>query len=72
MINKQKLSDYLTLLFEFTEEEEDAILGFVPMTQDIFDSCITKCQKLSPKADITYQKLVHQYPDLYKTFCSYS
>lgn len=62
----RKISNACSLLFEFTQEEEDAIHGFIPMTQDIFDSCIKKCSQIHPRADLTYQKLLQQYPEMYK------
>lgn len=72
VMNERKLVNSLTVLFEFTEEEDDAIHGFIPMTQEIFDSCINKCNELSPDADETYYKLIKSYPDLYEVFKSRS
>lgn len=72
VMNERKLVDSLAILFEFTEEEDDAIHGFIPMTQEIFNSCITKCSKLSPDTDVTYCKLIETYPDLYEVFKSRS
>lgn len=64
-INRENFLNSMTVIFEFTEEEDDAIHGFIPMTQEIFDSCMEKCEKIGPRVDKTYQKLIEKYPEFF-------
>lgn len=53
----------VTSIFEFSDEEDDALRGFIPMTQEIFNSCMKKCEMLGERAHRTYQKLIKTYPE---------
>lgn len=52
-----------TVIFEFTEEEDDALHGFIPMTQELFNSCMDKCVRLGSRVEKTFYKLINTYPD---------
>lgn len=67
-MRNRNIKDMLSVIFEFSEQEEDAILGFIPMTQELFDSCVTRCRILSPDADLTYQKLIRKYPEYWEKY----
>ena len=58
----------INLIFEFTEDEEDAIHGFIPMTQELFNACMEKCERLGAGVDKTYQKLITKYPELWENY----
>lgn len=67
--NKQGIMlETIALIFEFTEEEDDAIRGLIPMTQDRFNLCMIKCEKIGIRVNPTYQKLVTKYPEFWKTY----
>lgn len=70
-----KTDDYinsLTVLFKFSDEEEDALRGFIPMTQEIFNSCMDKCFQLGSPVEKTFQKLILQYPEFLKKYLAES
>ena len=68
--DKTAFTNALALIFEFSEEEDDAIHGFIPMTQELFNACIKKCEKLGVRVDRTYQKLITNYPEFWKNYNS--
>ena len=58
----------ISAIFEFTDEEDDAIHGFIPMTQEIFNSCMEKCERLGTRLERTYQKLIKKYPEFWERY----
>ena len=59
----KNLNCFLIETFAFTEEQKDAIDQQIPMTQEIFDSIIDRCNELGSVADPIFFRLLRQYPD---------
>lgn len=58
---KNKLAEYLKALTLFNETEQAAYLGIIPMTQEIYNSCIDKC--MGRNIDSILFHLMDTYPD---------
>lgn len=54
---------FLFSMFSFTEEENAAMYKQIPMTQELFKSCMDKCMKAGRKADIDFNYLVNEFPE---------
>ena len=52
-----------TVMLKFTDEEVDAIHGFIPMTQELFNSCMDKCMDLGSSVEKTFYKLITNHSD---------
>ena len=52
-------------LFAFTDEELRAIHHQIPMTEELYESCIEKCDVLGGDACVTQVKLFNEFPELY-------
>ena len=61
--DKEKLKEMAAAIFELSDEEDDALHGFIPMTQEIFDSCMEKCKKAGTRMDGIARKLIRKYPE---------
>lgn len=65
---QERMDDFFTRVFYFSEEEQEAIEGWIPMTQKLFDSCIDRCMELGESTDRTSFCLLRQYPDFNKVY----
>lgn len=59
----KKFWSFLVETFEFTEEQSDAIHHFIPMTQELFDSIINRCNEIGSDANDIFFKMLDEYPD---------
>lgn len=57
---KALISEYLDLFWFLTDEQFSAICHEIPMTRDIYDSCITLCCQLGN--DRAMCNLMEEYP----------
>ena len=66
LTNKQK-ENLKRLVFEmlaFSIEQLEAMDKLIPMTQEIFESILERCNELGPAADKTFYRILDEYPDL--------
>lgn len=54
---------FLVETFEFSEEQTLAIDKQVPMTQEMFDSIMKRCEELGPDVDNLFFRMVEDYPE---------
>lgn len=64
----KSLTNTVVSIFEFSDMEMDAIHGFIPMTQELFDACMEKCDQIGPAADPVFFKLLKHHPALIKEY----
>lgn len=64
----ENLSSFLIETFAFTSEQTDAIDQQIPMTQELFESIIERCNELGSIADKTFYRLLDEYPDLTEVY----
>ena len=55
---------FLVETFEFTEEQNAAIDYQIPMTQEMYDSILDRCEEIGRDADRLFYKMLKEYPDL--------
>ena len=60
----ENLKSFLLETFAFTEEQNDAMDKQIPMTQELFESIIERCNELGSDADKIFYRLLKEYPDL--------
>lgn len=61
-LEKQKRIDrFNALVFLLDEEETDAVTGYIPMTQELYNSILNKCMGRS--VDEFLNDMLLQYPD---------
>ena len=54
---------FLVETFEFTEEQNDAIDHQIPMTQELFDSIIDRCNELGSDIEPLFFRMLDEYPE---------
>ena len=54
---------FLVETFEFTEEQNDAIDHQIPMTQELFDSIIDRCNELGEDTDSLFFRMLDEYKE---------
>lgn len=59
----ENLKSFLLETFAFTDEQIDAMDQQIPMTQEIFESLLQRCNELGSVADRTFYRLLIEYPD---------
>lgn len=64
----KNLKSFWLETFAFTEEQNDAMDKQIPMTQELFESIIERCDKLSSEADNILYQLLKEYPDLTRIY----
>lgn len=65
MIDKEKqIQRFMFSMFVFSEEETAAMGKIIPMTQEIFDSCMNKCMAAGEAADVDFDYLVEEFPEM--------
>lgn len=52
----------------FTEEQNNAIDQLIPMTQEIFNGIIDKCNEIGSVSDDTFFRVIEEYPDFAKAY----
>ena len=60
----ENVKSFLLETFAFNEEQLAAIDGLIPMTQEIFESILERCNELGSAADKIFYRLLRDYPDL--------
>lgn len=60
----ENLKSFLIETFAFTEEQNNAMDKQIPMSQDLFESIIERCNELGSEADKIFYRLLKEYPDL--------
>ena len=59
----ENLKSFLLETFAFTDEQTAAMDQQIPMTQEIFESILERCNELGSAADKTFYRLLKEYPD---------
>lgn len=59
----RNLWGFLVETFEFTEEQTAAIDKQIPMTQEMFDSIIKRCEEIGPDVDNLFFRILTEYPE---------
>ena len=60
----ENLKSFLLETFAFTEEQNDAMDKQIPMTQEIFESIVERCNELGSAADKIFYRIIMEYPDM--------
>lgn len=60
---EEQIKKFLFSMFAFSDEEIAAMGKQIPMTQDIFNSCMDKCMKHGEAADIDFEYLINEFPE---------
>lgn len=65
MIDKEKqIQKFMFSMFAFSEDEMAAMGKIITMTQEIFDSCMDKCMKAGGAADVDFNYLIEEFPEM--------
>ena len=56
------LEEFMDVTFGFSEEELQAVHGIIPMTQEIFERCVRKCEDLGAVRQLG--ELIGTFPEL--------
>lgn len=67
---KRNLEEFLTITFEFTDEQLAAIDYQIPMTQEIYDSILDRCMVLGDSVDNLFYRLLVEYPDFMTVYAN--
>lgn len=59
---------FLVETFEFTEEQTAAIDKQIPMTQELYDSILDKCNELGSDVDSLFYRMLIEYPDFMSNY----
>ena len=59
----ENLKSFLLETFAFTDEQTAAMDQQIPMTQEIFESILERCNELGSAADKIFYRLLKEYPD---------
>ncbi len=62
----QKLEEFLRVTVQMSQKQLKAIDGLIPMTQDVFNSCVEKCVKAGARTQ--YERLISEYPQLFDAY----
>ena len=54
---------FLVETFAFTDEQSAAIDKQIPMTQELFESILERCNELGTDTDKLFYRLLIEYPD---------
>lgn len=57
------INTFLTETFSFTAEQLAAIDHQIPMTQELFDAIIDRCNELGEGADRVFFCMLEEYPE---------
>lgn len=60
----ENVKSFLLETFAFNEEQLAAIDEQIPMTQEIFESILERCNELGSASDKIFYRLLRDYPDL--------
>lgn len=60
---------FLVEAFEFDEEQSKAIENIIPMTQELYDSILDKCNEVGSDLDHLFYRMLDEYPDF---MCNYA
>lgn len=64
---EQEMKNFQSFLIEtceFTEEQIKAIDAQIQMTQDIYDSILSRCTEIGQEADNLFFRMLEEYPEL--------
>lgn len=63
------INNFLVEVFGLTEEQNLAIDGQIPMTQEVYDSILDRCTEIGSDADSVFYRMLSEYPDF---MCCYA
>lgn len=61
LVNDESIPSFPSDKF-FTPKQWDALVGTIPMTQEIFDRCLYVCDHLND--GVNFHRIVEQFPEL--------
>lgn len=65
LIDKEKqIQKFMFSMFAFSEDEMAAMGKIITMTQEIFDSCMDKCMEAGEAADVDFNYLIEEFPEM--------
>ncbi len=65
MIDKEKqIQRFMFSMFAFSDEEMAAMGKIIPMTREIFDSCMDKCMQAGEAAEVDFDYLIEEFPTM--------
>ena len=65
---KKGIWSFLVETFELTDEQTAAVHHQIPMTQELFEQIISKCNDIGPDMDKLFYRLLDEYSDLMKVY----
>lgn len=64
----KNLWSFIVESMEFTDEENSAIEHVIPMTQELFNSIIDKCNEIGHDVDPLFYRLLDEYPEFMSVY----
>ena len=64
----KNLWSFIVESMEFTDEENSAIEHVIPMTQELFNSILDKCDVIGPDVDPLFFRLLDEYPEFMSVY----
>lgn len=65
MIDREKqIQRFMFSMFSFSEEETAAMGKIIPMTQEIFNSCMDKCMQAGEAANVDFDYLIEGFLEM--------
>lgn len=61
LVNEESIPSFPSDKF-FTPKQWDALIGTIPMTQEIFDRCLYVCNHIND--GVNFHRIVEQFPEL--------
>lgn len=65
----KNLWSFIVESMEFTDEQNAAIEHVIPMTQEIYDSILDKCNEIGSDVNPLFYRMLEEYPDF---MCAYA
>lgn len=64
----KNLWSFIVESMEFTDEENSAIEHVIPMTQELFNAIIDKCNEIGHDVDPLFYRLLDEYPEFMSVY----
>lgn len=65
---QKNLWSFIVESMEFTDEQNAAIEHVIPITQEIYDSILDKCNEIGSEVDPLFHRLLIEYPDFMSNY----
>lgn len=64
----KNLWSFIVESMELTDEENAAIEHVIPMTQELYDSILDKCNEIGSDVDNLFFRMLREYPDFMSNY----